>query len=584
MFRQRTHRLTGEPEIFAKCKSPNNVLRLDANSRTIYLLIVQMELRNISANQIVVWSALILGLGLAVVIGNAVGSSDMRLVAGIIAVIPMAVIFVKLKTNIWVLLPIGWYLTGRLPWLPLPLSVRDLCFITVIFFFTLFFATRALPWRRKLTTLDYLIYINLAYLATVFVRNPVGFWAIQSSMVGGRPYFEIALAFGAYAILSRVQITDFIARLFPFFFVVPAWGVAILDVIGRLSPQMGFALNSMYSGVGSRDVVGAFQQEAQLGETRMVGMQNAGISSVLALCAKYNPITLISPLYPFRVALLVAAFGAIFLSGYRSVLLFALAAFFLSAVLRGKTKDLWIAAAMMFLAIVILISLQGSVLQLPKTMQRALSWLPGDWDQATVAGAQDSSQWRFDMWEWAWNDDRILRDRTWGQGFGLSIDDMNLIASSIMTGGGGASLLGGSDRENFMIMGSFHSGPLSTIKYIGLVGLALYYPLMCYMALLAWRLCNRARETQGFFLALFVGIPIIYEPFNFVVIFGGLDSNYTQLLFWAGLLNMTQRYVETLKLSPKTETYKRQPGTAQSARELQPIAMRQHLGSVTSRA
>ena len=59
-----------------------------------------MNLRNISTNQLVVWTALLLGLLLAVMIGNAVGSSDMRLVAVIIAGIPVAVIFVKLKTNI----------------------------------------------------------------------------------------------------------------------------------------------------------------------------------------------------------------------------------------------------------------------------------------------------------------------------------------------------------------------------------------------------------------------------------------------------------------------------------------------------
>jgi hypothetical protein len=537
-----------------------------------------MNIRNISANQIVVWCALLLGLLVAVMIGSAVGSSDMRLIAGVIGVIPVAIIFVKLKTNIWVLLPIGWYLTGRLPWLPIPFTVRDLCFMVVIFFFTLFFATRAVPWKRKVGLLDYLIYINLAYLATVYVRNPAGFWAMQTSMVGGRPYFEILLAFGAFMVLSRVQITDFIAKIFPLFFVIPAWCVAILDVIGRLIPQTAYPLAMMYSGVGSRGVTSAFQEEAQLGETRMVGMQNAGLSSVLALCAKYNPITLISPFYPLRAILLGIAFGAIFLSGFRSVLLFAMVAFFLSALLRGRLKDLWVAGAVMLLVVVTLISLQGSVLQLPRTMQRALSWLPGDWDQAATADAEGSSQWRFEMWEWAWNDDRILRDRTWGQGFGLSIDDMNLIASSLMAGGGGASLLGGSDRENFMITGSFHSGPLSTIKYIGVVGLCLYYPLMCYMALLAWRLCVRARGTKAITLALFVGIPIIYEPFNFVVIFGGLDSNYSQLLFWAGLLNMTQRYVESLKptiLRDAESSY--QPAVQPMGREMQPMLGRQSI-------
>jgi hypothetical protein len=530
-----------------------------------------VNIRNISSNQITVWVALALGLLLSLVIGSAVGSSDMRFVAGIIAVIPAAVIFVKLKTNIWVLLPISWYLTGKFNWLPVPFTVRDLCFMAVIFAFVLFFATRTFPWKRKTSTLDYLIYINLAYLAIVFARNPVGFWAMQSSMVGGRPYFEIGLAFGAFMILSRVQITDFIAKIFPLFFVIPAWFVGILDVIGRVIPQTGYVLNSFYSGVGTGGATAAFQAEAEIGTTRMTGLQNAGVSSMLALCAKYNPITLISPLYPHRVMMLAIAFGAIFLSGFRSSLLFAFLAFLLSSILRGRFRDLWVAGGVGVIALVLLISMQGSVLQLPLTMQRALSWLPGDWNQEAVMDAEESSRWRVEMWGWAWNDNRILRDRVWGQGFGLSMDDMNLIASSLTAGGGGASLLGGSDRENFMITGSFHSGPLSTIKYIGIVGLGIYYPLMCYMAWLAWRLCKLARGTKAFTLALFVAIPIIYEPFNFVIIFGGLDSNYSQLLFWAGLLNMTQRYLVGLQQESQLRKDLDGQTPAQSGRKLMPV-------------
>jgi hypothetical protein len=503
-----------------------------------------MNLQYITASQVTGWAALLLGLLLAVFIGNAVGSSDIRPVALLVGVIPVAVIFIKLKTNIWVLLPIGWYLSGRLPWLPLPFTVRDLCFMAVIFFFTLFFATRALPWKRKVGMLDYLIYINLAYLAIVFARNPVGFWAMQSNMVGGRPYFEIALAFGAFIILSRVYITDFIAKIFPLFFVIPAWCVGILDAISRLVPQAGSTLHFIYTGVGSRGLTSAFQPEAQLGETRMTALQFAGMSSVLALCSKYNPITLISPLHPFRALLLIIAFAAIFLSGFRTALLFAMVTLIMGILLRGIIKDLWMGGGVLLFAVITLMSLQGNVLQLPTTMQRALSWLPGQWSAEAAQQAEGSSQWRFEMWGWAWNDDRILRDRVWGQGFGVSIDDMNLIAASLTAGEGGGTRLGGSDRENFMITGAFHSGPLSTIKYIGIVGLTLYYPLMCYMAITAWRLCKRARKTKALPLALFVCIPIIYEPFNFVFIFGALDSGYTQLLFWAGLLNMTQRYVE----------------------------------------
>jgi len=291
-------------------------------------------------------------------------------------------------------------------------------------------------------------------------------------------------------------------------------------------------------------VTSAFQQEEKLGETRMTGMVFAGWSSVLALYARYNPITLISPLYPFRVLLFLLALAAIFLSGYRSILLFAMVAYLLSSLLRGSFKDLWIAGAAGSVALLILISVQGSLIQLPKTAQRALSWLPGDWDEEAVADASQSSTWRFEMWEWAWNDERIIRDKIWGTGFGLSLDDMSLIAASMMAGQGGGTLLGGSDRENFMITGTFHSGPLSTIKYIGVVGLALYYPLLCYMAVLAWRLCRRARGTKVFPLALLVGIPVIYEPFNFVVVFGALELSYIKTLFWAGLMNMTSNFLD----------------------------------------
>lgn len=514
-----------------------------------------MNIRNISSNQIVVWAALLLGLLVAVMIGSAVGSSDMRMVAGLMAAIPIAVIFVKLKTNIWVLLPIGYYLTGRLPWLPLPFTVRDLLFMTVIFFFTLFFATRALPWKRKLGTLDYLIYINLAYLATVYVRNPVGFWAIQSSMVGGRPYFEIFLATGAFMILSRVRLSDPIAKALPLFFLIPTCIVAALDVVARTMPQLSYPLAMIYSGVGSMSVTAGLEKAAEVGQDRIVGLKEMGFVGILALCARYNPITLLSPLFPVRTLLFLAALLTIFLSGFRVTFLAATVFFVLATLLRGRGRDIWIAVGTGILVLVVVISMQGKVVQLPLTMQRALSWLPGDWSQEAVEGAEDSSRWRFEMVEWAWNDNTILRNKAWGQGIGLSIDDMNLIASSMMAGASGASLLGGSDRENFMITGTFHNGPISAIKCVGVIGLALFSVLIIYLAVRAWKLCVLTAGSKAFPLALFVGMPIIFFPFQFLVLTGFYELDLTVAIFSAGLLNLVSNYYRSL--SPKARSGER---------------------------
>jgi hypothetical protein len=535
-----------------------------------------MNIRNISSNQVIVWCALVLGLIVALVIGNAVGSSDMRLAAGLIAAIPVAVIFVKLKTNIWVLLPIGWYLTGRLPWLPLPFTLRDICFMAVIFFFTLFFATRALPWKRKLRTLDYLIYINLAYLATVYVRNPVGFWAMQSSMVGGRPYFEVLLAFGAFMVLSRVSPSDTVAKFFPFFFLIPTSIVAILDLVARVMPQFSYPLAMIYSGVGSMANNAGLGAAAEVGQDRMEGLKNFGFVSVLALCARYNPITLLSPLYPVRVALFAAALAAIFLSGFRATFLAAAVFYGLATLLRGRGRDIVVAAGAGVATLVLMISLQGSVVQFPLTMQRALSWLPGDWNQEAVDDAQGSSRWRYEMVEWAWNDSTILRDKIWGQGIGLSIDDMNLIAASMMAGQGGASLLGGSDRENFMLTGMFHNGPISAIKCVGIVGLFLYSWLLIYLAVRAWKLCALTAGTRAFPLALFVGLPTIYFPFSFFILTGFYELDLTSSIFSAGLLNLVSNYHRSLLPKAAAGASLKGPREVQRdipAPELRPMAL-----------
>jgi hypothetical protein len=507
-----------------------------------------MNLRNISANQIVVWSALLLGLLAAVVIGSAVGSSDFRPVGGVFAVIAAAIIFVKLKTSIWVLIPIGWYLAGRLPWLPLPFTVRDLCFMTVIFCFAIFFATRTIPWRRKLSTIDYLVYINLAYLVTVFARNPVGFWAIQSDMVGGRPYFEVGLAFGAYAILSRVEITPFLARIFPFFFVVPTFAVAALDSLGRLVPQLALPLSRLYTGVGGAPAAAILQQETKVGETRLTAFKHIGETGIVALCAKFNPLTLITPFYPFRMAMFVGVAVLLVLAGFRSSILFAAVIFLLGSLLRGRFRDLWVSAALVVLGAVTLVSMQGTLIELPRTMQRALSWIPGgEWGPEAKEDAESSSRWRWEMVEWAINDDRLLRNKVWGQGFGLSLDELNIIAAALTSGQQGSGFVGGSDREQFLITGTFHNGPISAVKYVGVVGLVLFLVLIFYLAVSAWKTCIAARGTKAFSLAFFIAAPIIYFPFSFIVLTGFYEVDLPSTIFSAGLLNMVANYLRTLR-------------------------------------
>jgi len=115
-----------------------------------------------------------------------------------------------------------------------------------------------------------------------------------------------------------------------------------------------------------------------------------------------------------------------------------------------------------------------------------------------------------------------------------------------MAGQGGANLLGGSDRENFMITGSFHNGPLSAIRCVGIVGLCLYTVFILYLVVRAFRLCVVSAGTKAFPLALFVGMPVMYFPFSFFVLTGFYEMDLGASIFSAGLLNLTDNYYRNL--------------------------------------
>lgn len=503
-----------------------------------------MNQSNITVNTLALWVVLVLGLFLAVIVGAEVGAAEFSWGTALIFLVPLLVLCVKLQARAWVLLPLGWHLSGRLPWLPLPFTVRELCFAAVIGVFLVLFAVRVVPWKRNSGLLDKLVLINLGYLVITYFRHPVGAYFLQSSMVGGRPYLEVLLATGAYFVLSRVQVSKVQAQLFPLFFVIPALGVAFLDLLVRTLPVLGQPINYLYAGISSAQT-GTSLAPAGQGMGRFIGLKDLALSGSLALVSFFKPITLISVMYPLRVVLFALILIVVFLTGYRSIFVSVVAFIIISSVMRRRLRDLAVFGVVGILGLSGVVALQTGGVNVPLQMQRTLSWIPLDWDSQAVESAEGSSEWRFDMWRWAWNDASIMRDKVFGQGFGFTYDEMNIISAATMRGTPQAAFVGLSDRESYMITGALHSGPLSTIKSIGVVGLCLFFSLLIGMAAFAWRLCRKSYGTHAFTLALFVGIPVIYEPLHFIFIFGDLTLLYPTTLFYAGLLNLASSYSKT---------------------------------------
>src|ERR1700730_10331836 len=145
------------------------------------------------------------GIVCALLLGTSIGESGLLPFArvGGVAAITIAL---TLQDRIWILIPIFWYLPGRLGFLPLPLSVRDVAVLSAFGVFVVFLALRFIRAEARMELLDWLVFLNIGYLITVFVRNPAGLSAIGSAMVGGRPYFDCFIGALAYVVLTRMEL------------------------------------------------------------------------------------------------------------------------------------------------------------------------------------------------------------------------------------------------------------------------------------------------------------------------------------------------------------------------------------------
>jgi hypothetical protein len=109
-----------------------------------------------------------------------------------------------------------------------------------------------------------------------------------------------------------------------------------------------------------------------------------------------------------------------------------------------------------------------------------------------------------------------------------------------------AGYIGGVQQEAFLINGVYHSGPLSAIRYVGVVGLALYYWLMVLLAVRALRLIRSCEGTGMFGVALFVGMPLLFAPIAFTLIAGAFDLDFPQSIFMVGVLKLVERARRTI--------------------------------------
>lgn len=438
---------------------------------------------------------------------------------------------IALGRRVWMLIPflgvIG--LTVRLPGLPSTLLLGQILALT---FSALVFLARRLPYRLKITELEYWVLALSVMVVQVYLRNPAGLWIFSTSTVGAKSYFLFAVSLAAAILLVGVRATPGELKSVVSMLIVGGLINLGVSTVGRFVPTVGYWLGTQYD-------LDSSVNEVETGKaTRELFLAVFGKNLSLWICAFVSPLrAILHPLWGFLLVVSVVAAG---LSGFRSAIAAVGLTYLVGLVYRSGWISVWISVFGGILALCLL-SIANVVHPLPPNLQRSLSFLPGTWEKQYVRDGQNSTEWRVEIWREVLLTDRWIRNKLVGDGLGFTRRELEYQAGVVDRSLVGAGISGFDfQRESILASGDYHSGPVTTIRVIGYAGLAVLLLFQIRLAVHAHRQIRRCRGTEWYPLALLVGVPLVWNPVFFVLIMGTFQSGSIMVLMGTGMIRLLE--------------------------------------------
>jgi hypothetical protein len=471
----------------------------------------------------------------ALYLGIAAATAQMEAVLWIVGGAGLTVCL-ALGRRIWLLLP---FMTSLGLVLPISgnFSSMLLAQAMVLGFSTALFLMRKLPLRFHFTELEFWCILFLLCLAQVYIRNPVGLNIFGGAMVGGKPYVMLAITIAAAYLISILKVPPKELKWYVTAVMVGSWINFSLGAVAKISPGIGQYLGASFAtdvdkdqGLADRD---AADEDAASRVSFVRGisldLSNWISSRIPPLKASFLPLW--SPLVFFT--LVAAAY-----SGFRSQLAAVGLTYVVGILYRGGIRHLIIACFLIASALAAL-ALVNLVAPLPPNIQRALTFLPGTWEERYKKDTKESTEWRVQMWVDALSSDRYIKNRILGDGLGMTAEQhAQAISLSTSTSMGAGGL--DATRETMMIAGDYHSGPVQTIRVVGYVGLVVLWIGLIRIAILMHHQIQRCRNTEWYSTALFLGNTYIWFVFGWTFIFGSFTGGASALFMGSALIRLLQ--------------------------------------------
>ncbi|RYD32991.1 MAG: hypothetical protein EOP87_11850, partial [Verrucomicrobiaceae bacterium] len=453
----------------------------------------------------------VLALFAALYLGISAATAQLETVAWVMGGVGLSVC-IFLGRKIWLLIPLfgAIDLTLRIPGQPNTLLLAQ---VLVIGFSILLLSIRKLKFQLRITEIEVYMFLFFLLALQAYLRNPVGLNIFGGNSVGGKFYFTFAITLVASTLMSGLVVDP--KELWTALKLSIFGGLInlFINIVGIFVPMVGYWASITVSGEGEGNE--AIDRGAA---GRVPGLSIFSNNLALWISSFKNPMRAV--FHPLWLPLILITMVAAGISGFRTAVILTGLIYLLAIYYRGRMIQVIISLGCFGLALAGL-AVFNAVAPLPPNIQRALTFLPGTWEQRYKDDAQGSTDWRVEMWEEALTSERWIQNKVLGDGLGFTTQELNYqLALNSNAGNSNRIGISGFDenREGVLASGGYHSVFVSSVRTCGYVGAVVFIFAMFRASVRAHRLIMRHRNTESFPLALFFGIPIIVSslwfPFN----------------------------------------------------------------------
>jgi O-Antigen ligase len=370
---------------------------------------------------------------------------------------------------------------------------------------------RALNSQKQFIYVPQMTWSLVCMLGVVFMTAKLtggfGLHSFGSEVYGGKKYIWLFIGILSYFALTARRISPPNAKLYASLFLLGG----VTSFVGDFYPITPPALRHIYL-FFPPSVYGVTSFE--VGQTRLGGVSGAAATIAFWLAARHGLRGIFLSGKKWRPVIFIVASMMIFLGGFRIKILSYIFIFGVLFYLEGlhRTKWLLVFALAGILGAVAIVPLAP---HLPFTAQRALAFLPLDISPEARMSADDSTQWRIDMWKALLP--QIPPHLLLGKGYSISMEDFQSMGRT-------AFRAVDESQQGLALSGDYHNGPLSVIIPFGIWGGIVF--LWLTIAGMRVMYCNyrygdeSLRTFNTFFWASY-----LYFFSRFFFIYGGFNGD-----------------------------------------------------------